>query len=73
MNHIFPCTPLGGKTSSYTTADIILKYIYLGGMMYHIHKIIVICLSVHPLREVSGNDLTSRRKRLYLQLLSDRS
>ena len=31
-----------------------------------------VCVCVHPLREVSGNNLTPRNKRLYLWPLSNR-
>ena len=40
---------------------------------YHYIKIIIVCPCVCPLREVSGNELTPRNKRLYLWPLSNRS
>ena len=50
-------------------------YIQPTRINYHIYiykLIIVVCPSVRPLPEVSGNDLTSRQKMLYLWLPSVR-
>ena len=51
------------KTSCFTPCA------YAWGNYHHVYKIIVVC----SLQEVSGNDLTSRHKRLYIGPSSVRS
>ena len=59
------CVALGEPTEPLSHVKVIHHYNY--------NKIIVVCLSVRPLQEVSGNDLTPRNKMLYLWPLSNRS
>ena len=40
---------------------------------HHYAKLMVVLPSIHPLREFTGNNLTSRHKTLYLWLLSERN